>query len=114
VLGGWRWRRLQAIPFAKEAAMAGTDAPTLNRRQLPERRAEVRLQRPSLGAVDYIAMALLIVGGLNWAMVGLFDIDIVATLFGQRTPGTRLVYVLVGVAALYSIYLAARITARKT
>jgi uncharacterized membrane protein YuzA (DUF378 family) len=95
--------------------MASTDAPTLNRRQLPERRAELReLQRPALGTVDYIAMALLIVGGLNWALVGLFDIDIVATLFGPRTPGTRLVYVLVGVAALYSIYLAARITGRKS
>jgi uncharacterized membrane protein YuzA (DUF378 family) len=94
--------------------MASTETGSLNRRQLPERRAEMReLHRPAMGTVDYIAMALLILGGLNWAMVGLFDTDIVATLFGLGTPATRLVYVLVGAAALYSIWLAARMTAWK-
>lgn len=61
-----------------------------------------------MSAVDYIAMALLIVGGLNWAMVGLFDVDVVATLFGAGSPASRVVYVLVGLAALYSIYTAAK------
>jgi uncharacterized membrane protein YuzA (DUF378 family) len=94
--------------------MASTDTPSLNRRQLPERRAEMReLHRPAMGTVDYIAMALLILGGLNWAMVGLFDTDIVATLFGPGTPATRLVYVLVGAAALYSIWLSARMAGKK-
>jgi uncharacterized membrane protein YuzA (DUF378 family) len=94
--------------------MASTDTSSLNRRQLPERRADMReLHRPAMGTVDYIAMALLIVGGLNWAMVGLFDTDIVATLFGPGTPATRLVYVLVGAAALYSIYLSARMATKK-
>jgi uncharacterized membrane protein YuzA (DUF378 family) len=55
-------------------------------------------------------MALLIVGGLNWAMVGLFDVDVVATLFGPGSPATRLVYVLVGITALYSIYTAAKMS----
>jgi uncharacterized membrane protein YuzA (DUF378 family) len=62
-----------------------------------------------MSAIDYIAMALLIIGGLNWAMVGLFDVDVVASLFGPGSPASRLIYVLVGIAALYSIYTAAKI-----
>lgn len=90
--------------------MASINAPTMERRHLPERRAAVREGQSALSAVDYIAMALLIVGGLNWAMVGLFDVDVVATLFGAGSPATRLVYVLVGIAALYSIYTAAKMS----
>jgi uncharacterized membrane protein YuzA (DUF378 family) len=61
-----------------------------------------------MSALDYIAIALLVVGGLNWASVGLFSVDFVATLFGALSPATRLVYLLVGIAALYSIYLTSR------
>ncbi|WP_229442907.1 DUF378 domain-containing protein [Massilia psychrophila] len=53
-------------------------------------------------------MALLIVGGLNWALVGLLSFDLVATLFGTQSTLTRLVYILVGVSALYAIYLVSR------
>jgi uncharacterized membrane protein YuzA (DUF378 family) len=61
-----------------------------------------------MSATDYIAMTLLIIGGLNWAMVGLFDVDVVATLFGPGSPASRIIYVLVGIAALWSIYMAAK------
>lgn len=89
--------------------MATINAPTMDRRQTPERRAALReLHGSVMSALDYIAMALLIIGGLNWAMVGLFDIDVVARVFGDNTPGTRLVYILVGAAALYAIYLSAK------
>jgi uncharacterized membrane protein YuzA (DUF378 family) len=90
--------------------MATMNAPTMERRHLPERRATVREGQPAMSAIDYIAMALLIVGGLNWAMVGLFDVDVVATLFGAGSPASRLVYVLVGLAALYSIYTATKMS----
>jgi uncharacterized membrane protein YuzA (DUF378 family) len=88
--------------------MATMNAPTMERRHLPERRAAVREGRSAMSAIDYIAMALLIIGGLTWAMVGLFDVDVVASLFGAGSPASRLVYVLVGIAALYSIYPAAK------
>ena len=58
--------------------------------------------------VDYIAMALLLIGGLNWASVALVNVDLVASLFGAQSPATKLVYLLVGIAALYSIYLTSR------
>jgi hypothetical protein len=95
--------------FPKEDMMATMNAPTMERRHLPERRASVREGHPAMSAIDYIAMALLIIGGLNWAMVGLFDVDVVASLFGAGSPATRLVYVVVGIAALYSIWTAMKL-----
>ncbi len=53
--------------------------------------------------VDMIALVLLIVGGLNWLLVGLFDFDLVATLFGDMTMLSRIVYVLVGLSALWCL-----------
>ena len=90
--------------------MATMNAPTMERRHLPERRAAVREGPHAMTGLDYLAMALLIVGGLNWAMVGLFDIDVVATLFGPGSPATRIVYVIVGLSALYSIYTAVKMS----
>lgn len=61
--------------------------------------------RPSrdVGALDWTAMVLLIIGGLNWLLVGIADFNIVAFLFGDSALA-RIVYVLVGIAALYGIY----------
>lgn len=57
-------------------------------------------------ALNMIAMILIIVGGLNWGLVGLFQFDLVATLFGGMDALlSRIVYSLVGVAALYGIYM---------
>ena len=46
---------------------------------------------------------LLIVGGLNWGLVGLFGFDLVAALFGEMTLLSRVVYALVGVSALWQL-----------
>jgi uncharacterized membrane protein YuzA (DUF378 family) len=90
--------------------MATMNAPSMERRHLPERRAAVREGTTAMSGIDYAAMVLLIIGGLNWAMVGLLDIDVVATLFGPGSPATRIVYVIVGLAALYSIYTAMKLS----
>jgi uncharacterized membrane protein YuzA (DUF378 family) len=55
--------------------------------------------------INTIALVLLIVGGLNWGLMALFDLDIVAALFGVDTVLTNIVYGLVGLAAVYSIFL---------
>lgn len=57
-----------------------------------------------------IALVLLIIGGLNWALVGLFNFDLVAALFGDMTTLSRIVYVLVGVAALIGLTLFRRVS----
>ncbi len=54
-----------------------------------------------LNAFDSIALILVIVGGLNWGLVGALNFDLVATLFGTMSVISKIVYVLVGVAAIY-------------
>lgn len=90
--------------------MATMNIPANDRRLTPERRHTAMLGRRSVGAsvIDYLSMALMIIGGLNWASVGLLGIDVVASLFGVGTPLARVVYLLVGLAALYGIYLVTR------
>jgi uncharacterized membrane protein YuzA (DUF378 family) len=51
--------------------------------------------------LDVIAAVLLVVGGLNWGIVGVTGSDIVGTIFGNLSPVSRVVYLLVGLAALY-------------
>lgn len=53
--------------------------------------------------IDVVVAALLVVGGLNWGLVGLLRFDLVATLFGDATMLSRLVYLVVGLCALYQI-----------
>jgi len=56
--------------------------------------------------LDRIALFLLVVGGLNWGLVGLFEFDLVAFLFGGQTAVlSRIVYVLVAVSAIWCISL---------
>lgn len=55
-------------------------------------------------ALNLITLMLIIVGGLNWGLVGAFEFDLVATIFGgEETAGARLIYVLVGLSALYQL-----------
>jgi len=54
-----------------------------------------------LNIVDIIALILLIVGGLNWGLVGLLSFDLVATIFGVASVLSNIVYMLVGLAAIY-------------
>lgn len=54
-----------------------------------------------LNALDWTAIVLVIVGGLNWGLVGALDYDLVATLFGDMSMISRIVYGLVGAAAIY-------------
>jgi uncharacterized membrane protein YuzA (DUF378 family) len=53
--------------------------------------------------VNTITLVLLIVGGLNWGLVGLFRFDLVAAIFGEMSPLSRIVYTLVGASALWQL-----------
>lgn len=52
-------------------------------------------------SVYAVALLLLVIGGLNWGLVGLLNFDLVATLFGEMSMLSRTVYSLVGVSAIY-------------
>jgi uncharacterized membrane protein YuzA (DUF378 family) len=66
--------------------------------------------------LDVLALALAAVGAINWGLVSLFNLDLVATLagveFGQTTLASRLVYGLVGLSGLYLLTYLPRVLAR--
>lgn len=56
--------------------------------------------------MDTISLILVIIGALNWGAIGLFGIDVVATIFGgQFSVISRIIYTLVGIAGIWSITL---------
>ncbi len=52
--------------------------------------------------LDVIALILVVIGAINWGLIGFFGFDLVAVLFGTMSGFTRIVYVLVGIAGLYA------------
>ena len=55
--------------------------------------------------IDNIALALIIIGAINWGLIGLFNFNLVDTLFGVGTTISRIVYTLVGISGLWTIRL---------
>ncbi len=55
-------------------------------------------------AVNIVTLLLIIIGGLNWLLVGLFQFDLVAAIFGDQSTLSRIVYVLVGLSACGSSF----------
>lgn len=52
--------------------------------------------------LDIITLVLVIVGGLNWGLIGLFDFNLVGAIFGgDRAAFSRIIYTLVGISAVY-------------
>lgn len=81
------------------------------RRHIPERRAVAQARSArQWGAMEWISALLLVVGGLNWGLVGLFGFDLVAALFGEMSALSRVVYVLVGLSALYALFAAKKMS----
>lgn len=54
-----------------------------------------------MNGVKWVALILVIIGGLNWGLVGFFEYNLVASLFGEMSGVSRTIYALVGLAAIY-------------
>lgn len=61
-----------------------------------------------LNSLDWLAVSLLIIGGLNWLLIGLFRFDLVAIIFGNFSFFSRLIYIVVGMAAIYLLLTVSR------
>jgi uncharacterized membrane protein YuzA (DUF378 family) len=92
--------------------MATINTHPAERRYTPDRRAGNLTS--GMTTLDWIAMTLLIVGGINWGLVGLFSFDLVAAIFGAMSPISRIVYVLVGLSAVYSIFTSLKMSRART
>lgn len=58
-----------------------------------------------LNTLDWIALILIVIGGLNWGLVGIAGFDLVAAIFGDMSVIARIVYILVGLSAIYTIFI---------
>lgn len=59
--------------------------------------------------LDYTILSIVIIGAVNWGLIGFFDFDLVAFIFGNMTWLSRIVYAIVGLAGLYTISVFGRI-----
>ena len=71
---------------------------------------KVHLKRKKKGrfhmkVIDKIALVLIIIGAINWGLIGFFKFDLVATIFGEMSVISRIVYALVGISGLWGIKL---------
>ncbi len=55
--------------------------------------------------IDKIALALVIIGAINWGLVGIFNFNLVDTIFGMMSILSRIIYILVGISGLWTIRL---------
>lgn len=62
----------------------------------------------TLNTLEWISIILVIVGGINWGLVGFFRFDLVAAIFGTMSTVSRIMYGLVGLAALYLVFVSSR------
>lgn len=62
-----------------------------------------------INALDWTAIILLVVGGINWGLIGLFNLDLVATIFGEMSVLSRVVYIMVGISAIYVLIVASKL-----
>jgi len=53
--------------------------------------------------LDYIALILVVIGAVNWGLIGFFNFDLVRAIFGDMTLISRIIYAIVGIAGLYAL-----------
>lgn len=62
-------------------------------------------------SLDYIALTLIIIGAINWGLIGFFQFDLITSLFGGISPWiSRIIYALVGLSGLYSLSLFGKVS----
>ncbi|MBI5005451.1 MAG: DUF378 domain-containing protein [Candidatus Lloydbacteria bacterium] len=59
-----------------------------------------------LSTIDWVALILVIIGGVNWGLIGFFNFDLVAAIFGSASIISSIIYDVVGISAIYLIFVA--------
>ena len=62
-------------------------------------------RRDFIKTIDWIALTLVIIGALNWGLIGFFQFDLVSTIFGSFSWISRIIFALVGLSGLYGLSL---------
>jgi hypothetical protein len=66
-----------------------------------------------LNTLDWVALVLVIIGGINWGLVGAFKFNLVESIFGESSGLSRLIYILVGLSAIYLLYTLSKLSNRR-
>lgn len=64
----------------------------------------------NLMILDWVAITLVVIGGINWGLVGLFNTNLVGVIFGDLTIVSRIIYTLVALSAIYLIIIAPKLS----
>lgn len=64
---------------------------------------DIKKEVISVKIIDYIALVLVLIGAINWGLVGFFSFDLVRVIFGDMTIVSRIIYALIGIAGLYAL-----------
>ena len=64
--------------------------------------------------LDYLVLLLVIIGAINWGLIGFFQFNLVSFLFGEMTLLSRIVYAVVGIAGLYMISMFGKSEAKRS
>jgi len=62
-----------------------------------------------INSMDWLVIILVIIGGLNWGLIGFFNFDLVAAIFGTMSALSRIIYALVGLSAVYLTYTSSKL-----
>ncbi len=65
-----------------------------------------------MNGLDWVAYVLVIIGGVNWGLVGIFDFNLVTELFGTDSALSNIIFALVGLSALYLLYTGMKLAQR--
>ncbi len=68
----------------------------------------------TMRGLDYTALTIVIIGAVNWGLIGFFSFDLVAFIFGNMSWISRIVYALVGICGLYMLSVYGRISDRSS
>ena len=64
-----------------------------------------KVKEEKMKVIDKIALVLIIIGAINWGLIGFFNFNLVAVIFGEMTWISRVIYALVGISGLWGIKL---------
>lgn len=56
-----------------------------------------------LKTIDYIVLIFVVIGALNWGLIGFFNFNLVQMLFGNMTVWSRIIYAIVGIGGVYAL-----------
>lgn len=80
----------------------------MRRLKTPKRRRSSMKKTECMNTISVIALILLLIGGISWGLVGAFGMEIISSVFGADSSLTSIIYVLIGLSALWRIYMWAK------